>query len=61
MHGDPMLVAIDLVLEICSLSVVVLHETLRVPVIMYGSETCYGKRRKDLELGLYRWTTSGDC
>ena len=35
--------------------------TSLVPVLMYGSETCYGKRRRDLELGLYRWTTSEDC
>ena len=32
----------------------VLHEILHVPVLMYG-------RRRDLELGLYRWTTSEDC
>ena len=38
----------------------VLHETLLVPVFMYGSETINGKRRRDLELGLYRWTTSKD-
>ena len=38
----------------------VLHETLLVPVLMYDSETSYGKRRRDLELGLYRWTTSED-
>ena len=30
-----------------------LHETLLVPVLMHVSE-----RRRDLELGLYRWTTS---
>ena len=35
-----------------------LHETLLVPVIMYGSETM---RRRLLELGLYRCTTSKDC
>ena len=28
-----------LILGICSLSVLVLHETLLVPVLMYGSET----------------------
>ena len=22
---------------------------------------CYGRRRSDLELGMYRWTTSEDC
>ena len=27
----------------------VLHETLLVPVLMYGSEKCYGRRRRDLE------------
>ena len=40
------------------MSVLVLHETLLVPAVMYGSET-YGRRRRDLGLGLYRWTTSG--
>ena len=38
----------------------VFHETLFVPVLMYGSETCYGRRRRDLELGMCRWTTSED-
>ena len=33
----------------------VLHETLFVPVLKYG------RKRRDLELGLYRWTTSEDC
>ena len=38
----------------------VLHETLLVPVLMYGRvRQCYGGIRRDLELGLYRWTTSG--
>ena len=32
-----------------------LHETLLVPILMYG------KRRKDLELWLCRWTSSEDC
>ena len=27
----------------------VFGETLLVPVLIYGSETCYGKRRRDLE------------
>ena len=36
----------------------VLLETLLIPVLIYGSET---RRRRDLELGLYRWTTSDDC
>ena len=39
-----------LMLRICSLSVLVLHETLLVPVLMYGVRQCYGKRI-DLELG----------
>ena len=38
----------------------VLHETLLIPILMYGSET-YERRRRYLELGLYRWTTSKDC
>ena len=38
-----------------------LHETLLVPVVMYGSKQCCGKRTRDLELGLYRWVTSEDC
>ena len=29
----------------------VLHETLLVPVLMYGMRQCYGKRRIDLDLG----------
>ena len=28
-----------------------LHETLIVPVLIYGVRQCYGKRRRDLELG----------
>ena len=32
----------------------VLHETLIVPVLTYDSEKCYGRRRRDLGLGLYR-------
>ena len=39
----------------------VLHETLLVSVVMYGSKQCCGKRTRDLELGLYRWATSEDC
>ena len=38
----------------------VLHETVFMPVLMYGSETMLWGRR-DLELGLCRWTTSEDC
>ena len=33
----------------------VLHETLFIPVLMYG------RRKRGLELGLYRWTTSEVC
>ena len=29
----------------------VLHQTLLVPVIMYEVRECYGKRRRDLNLG----------
>ena len=37
----------------------VLHETLLVPVLTYGSETILLiLRRRDLGLGLYRWTAS---
>ena len=39
----------------------ILYETLLVPVLMYGSETMLWKNRRDLELWLYRWTTSEDC
>ena len=38
----------------------VLHEKLFVPVLIYGSETLLWKK-EDLELGLYRWTTSEVC
>ena len=37
-----------------------LHKTLLVTVLMYGIET-YEGRRRDLEWGLYKWTTSEDC
>ena len=40
-----------LMIGIYSLSVLVLHETLLVPVLMYGVRQCYGKRRRDLDLG----------
>ena len=36
----------------------VLHDALLMPVLMYDSKQCFGKRRRDLELELYRWTTS---
>ena len=39
----------------------ILHEILLVPVLMYGNETMLGRRRIDLDLGLYRWTTSKVC
>ena len=40
-------------LEICSLRVLVLHDTLLVTVLMYGSETIKGGGG-ELELGLCR-------
>ena len=40
----------------------VLHESLLVPFLMYGSETVIWRgRRGGLGLGLYRWTTSEVC
>ena len=39
----------------------VVHVTLLVPVFTYGSETMLWRRRRDLGLGLYRWTTSEVC
>ena len=30
----------------------VLHETLLMPVLMYGVRQCYGKRRRDLDLSI---------
>ena len=36
----------------------VLHESLLVSVLTYGSATICGGRGRDLGLGLYRWTTS---
>ena len=35
-----------------------LYETLLVPVLTYGHETMLGRRKVDIGLGLYRWTTS---
>ena len=35
-----------LMLGICSLSVLVLHETLLVPVLMYGSETMLWRKKE---------------
>ena len=49
-------------LDNCSLNVLkscrkhCLYMLLRMAV-----KQCYGRRRKDLELGLYRWTTSEVC
>ena len=39
----------------------VLHESLMVPVLMYGSEAMIWKEKKGLEIVLYRWTTSEVC
>ena len=39
----------------------VFHETLHVPILTYDRETMLWKRRGDLGLGLYRWTTSEAC
>ena len=39
----------------------VLHETLLVPVFMYGSETMLWKEKERSELLMYRCTTSEDC
>ena len=33
----------------------VLHERLLVQVLSMAMKQCYGKRRRDLELGLYRF------
>ena len=38
----------------------VLHETLLVPVLCMAVRQCYGRRRRDLELGLCRGKTSED-
>ena len=38
----------------------VLHETFYLFLHM-AVRQCYGKRRRGLELGLYRWTTSEVC
>ena len=39
----------------------VLHETLLMPVLMYGSETMIEKEKRGLGLGLFKWTTSEVC
>ena len=39
----------------------ILHETLLVPVLMYGSEIMLWREKERLEIGLYRWTTSENC
>ena len=38
----------------------ILHETCLYLFLCMALRRCYGRRR-DLELGLYRWTTSEDC
>ena len=38
-------------LEICSLCALVLHETLLVPLLMYGSETTLWKERERSRIG----------
>ena len=50
-----------LTLGICSLSVqesCIKHCLCRF--LCMAARQCYGKRRRDFELGLYRWTTSED-
>ena len=37
---------------------IVLHEPLLVPFLCMAVRQCYERRRKDLELGLYKWITS---
>ena len=39
----------------------VLHESLLVPVLTYGSETMIWREKRGLGLGLYRRTTSEVC
>ena len=41
-----MLLGLWLMLGVCSLSLLVLHETLLVPVLMYGSETMIWKEEE---------------
>ena len=36
----------------------VLHESLLVPFLRYGSETMIWREKRGLGLGLYRWTIS---
>ena len=43
--------------EVCSLSVLVLHRTFFMPVLMYGSET----RRSGLGLWVYKCKASEVC
>ena len=39
-----------------------LHETLLVPVLMYGCKTIFWKEKERFRVrGLYRWTNSEDC
>ena len=39
----------------------VLHKTLLYLFLCKSVRQCYGRRRRDLELGLYRQATSEDC
>ena len=60
--GVQMLSGSSLMLGICSLSV--LESCMKHCLCLFlcmAVRQCYGKRMRDLELGLYRWTTPGDC
>ena len=46
--------------KICSLSVLVLHEIMLLPILMYSRENVMDNVRH-LEFGLYRWKNSRDC
>ena len=49
-------------LGICSFKWVrFLHENCLYLFLCKTMRQCYGRRRKDLGLWLYRWTTSEDC
>ena len=47
-----------LLLEVCKLSVLVLHESFLVPLLMYGNEKMILKEK---ERSRIRWTTSEVC
>ena len=53
-----MLLGPSLMLGICSLSVLVLHETLLVPVLMYDSETMLWKEKERSGISAVQWVTS---